>query len=95
MSEQSTIKKIHLSCSHTEMLASSYIDGDLSEEHSAMLESHMKCCKSCDEVVQDLFRLKRLTRELANQPVPEDISARLREKMKKFSQETVYVRARG
>ena len=66
------------SCDRMKTLLSSYVDGELSEEQSAPLRTHLLECRACREATQESKVIRRWFTE-AQEPaeVPQGFAARV------------------
>ena len=61
-----------------EDLLDCYLDGELASGLVSRFEGHLHRCESCQELVEDCQTVIRLARELDREPIPADVSQRLR-----------------
>ena len=71
----------HDGCHHLLGSLSDYIDGDLDDALCAEIEQHMAGCTNCQVVVDTLTKTVSLYQMLPEQPLPQDMEARLFRRM--------------
>jgi len=82
MAKAQVVKEFLPNCTHTEYLVNSYIDGELSPYYKGMFREHLDECPECALMVKEMESLKDLSATLSEEPIPEDVSSRLRSKLK-------------
>ena len=70
-----------ISCSEVEALLDDYIDGEIDELTRARFEQHVQRCESCSSLVLDCRHIIAVAKSLADEPVPADVSHRLRKRL--------------
>jgi anti-sigma factor RsiW len=65
---------------------SEYIDGELDPVTCRQIEAHLKECISCKICLLTLKKTVNLCKEMAPNPVPEDLSQKLRTMIENFPQ---------
>lgn len=65
---------------------SEYIDGELDAATCRKIEKHLEDCIPCRICLLTLKKTVRLCKEMTPNPVPEDLSQRLREMIENFPQ---------
>lgn len=64
-------------CREVVKLLSDYIDGECTSEMDALIEAHLVDCPNCIAFVNTLRKSVSMTRALAYEDIPNDLSARL------------------
>jgi anti-sigma factor RsiW len=75
-------RKIEVTCKSLLSQISSYLDGDLPELTCAAIEQHAASCAQCGRVIADFRATTGLCRSVANAPLPEDVRARARDRVR-------------
>jgi anti-sigma factor (TIGR02949 family) len=75
-------RKIEVTCDTLLSQMSSYLDGDLPELTCAAIEQHAASCPKCGRVIAEFRTATGLCRSAANAPLPEDVRARARERVR-------------
>ncbi len=68
-----------LGCSDIEELLDSYVDEEMPELLVKRFEDHLGQCESCRVLVEDCRHVITVARSLADTPIPQEVSERLRE----------------
>lgn len=63
---------------------SSYLDGDLNETTCAAIEQHAASCSACGRVIDDFRRATGLCRTAATAPLPDEVRARARARVREL-----------
>ena len=66
---------------------SAYLDGELDVTACAAIEAHCATCPHCAPVVEGLRRTIGLCREAAAAPLPDDVRARARDRVRRLLDE--------
>ena len=53
-----------MSCKNCKIMLSGYLDGQLSLQNTARLDSHLRNCQICQEELAELQKIKELCRQL-------------------------------
>ncbi len=67
----------------TEEMLSRYVDGDISKGERINIESHLKICKKCREIVSQFRQLNNIIHKLPVENVSESVRLRIFKKVKK------------
>jgi anti-sigma factor RsiW len=70
---------VTVDCRQLADLLFDFINGDLPDEHRAVLEAHIKACRPCFIHVETYRVTITLTRKLPSHSLPPDVERRLRE----------------
>lgn len=73
------LEKQTLECSDVEELLGDYVDGDLTPSLRTRVLGHICGCEECRELEETYRMTVELAAEIKPQPVPADVSRRLRE----------------
>ena len=79
---KSILERRVLSCSDVEELLDSYVDGEMAASMTPRFEQHLDGCEYCRILVADCQQLVSVARSLADAPIPQEISQRLREALR-------------
>ncbi len=63
---------------------SAYLDGDLNASACAAIEHHAASCAACGRVIEDFRRTTGLCRTAATAPLPDDVRARARARVREL-----------
>lgn len=72
-----------LNCDNVEELANLYIDGELHPALEDRFVKHLANCATCQATVLEVRELLRVARAVEDVPIPEDVSQRLRDNLRK------------
>ena len=78
------IKLPPVTCDSLLQQISSYLDGDLNESTCAAIEHHAASCSACGRVIEDFRRTTGLCRTAATTPLPGDVRARARARVREL-----------
>jgi len=70
--------KYQLNCKDAGELVSEYLDDELTPFQNFAFEKHLLLCPNCKSMVDDFQVIKDCARQLADKPMPSDVSKRLR-----------------
>jgi predicted anti-sigma-YlaC factor YlaD len=73
------LESASLSCSDVEELMDCYLDKEMVSALVSKFEEHLKTCESCRDLVYDCRHIIEVARDLDNEPIPKEVSLRLRE----------------
>ena len=73
------LESASLNCSDVEELTDCYLDGEMVSALVRKFEEHLETCESCKQLVYDCRHIMHTARELVIEPIPKDVSLRLRE----------------
>ena len=76
------IERTRFECDEIEKLVDSYIDGELPEVLCDRFEAHLSDCPACNGLVFDIKQIVQLARTMDEEPLPLEIGARLRQRLK-------------
>ena len=68
-----------LSCSDVEELLDCYLDEEMIDPLKKRFEEHTTTCEHCRTMVRDCGNIVQLARTLRDEPIPAEVSLRLRE----------------
>lgn len=72
------------SCAEALRLLAAHLDGELDDHAHAEMERHLDTCRSCYSRSEFEQQLKASIAELAEEPVPPDVTARVRTLITQF-----------
>ncbi len=75
------VSKTMLSCNEVELLLDDYLDNDTTPAQRVKLDAHLSSCEHCRSLIKDCELIIVLAKSLAERPVPEGVSRRLRQKL--------------
>ena len=67
-----------ITCRQLTELLLDYVSGDLTPEQSELIDQHLEWCPPCVTYVETYRLTIRLTRQLPDKPMPEELKQRLR-----------------
>lgn len=73
------LEKLTIECADVEELLSDYIDHELLPTLQCRVADHIGCCDRCTEAEEDIRMVVELAATLRDTPVPDGVSARLKE----------------
>jgi anti-sigma factor RsiW len=76
--------EIEMTCDSLLSQISSYLDGELPELTCAAIEKHAASCTECGGVIAEFRTATGLCRSAASAPLPEDVRARARERVREL-----------
>lgn len=76
--------EIQVTCDTLLAQISSYLDGELPESACAAIEQHAAGCERCGRVIRDFGITAGLCRTAAKAPLPEEVRARARARVRKL-----------
>ena len=76
------LERTTLGCQEIEQLVDAYVDAELPEILRERFDSHRSNCAECNSLVFDIEQIVQLARSLDDEPLPIEIGARLRQRLK-------------
>ena len=76
------LERHRIRCGEVEELVDSFIDGEMTATLRGRFEAHLDQCESCRRLVDDSLRLAALAQSLRERPIPQQVRARLRERLR-------------
>jgi len=73
------LESASLNCSDVEELMDCYLDREMVSALVSKFEQHLSVCESCRDLVYDCKHIIEVARDLENEPIPREVSLRLRE----------------
>jgi hypothetical protein len=72
-----------MSCLEIQELLSAYIDGELEEKQQILVSDHLKECKECQKVYDELLAISNLFSDVAMEEPPDDLVANIMSEIEK------------
>lgn len=76
------LERTRLGCQEIEQLVDAYVDGELPDILRERFDGHRSECLECNSLVFDIEQIVQLAKTLDDEPLPIEIGARLRQKLK-------------
>lgn len=80
--------EIEVTCESLLAQMSSYLDGELPELTCAAIDRHAASCLRCGGIIAEFRAATGLCRSAANAPLPEDVRARARARVRELLKRT-------
>ena len=75
----------HEKCKALFASLSEYIDNELNDEQYNRIKNHLEGCQCCSTCLLTLEKTIGLCKKIGDEPVPQDLSERLRDLLRNFS----------
>lgn len=79
---KNNIQNLICDCKCVERDMDSYLDGTLAPRGRRVFEKHLETCESCAGLVRDVGAIVAVASTLCERPVPEEVSKRLRDRLR-------------